>query len=311
MFSKSFSTIGNFEVLEINSQDNNHKLSLIPERGLLVSDLKLNNIHVIDGVETEKDIVDNPFYQSSLLAPFPNRIKDGTYKYKDHTYQLAINEEPRKNALHGFIYKRPFELKDEHYDDDAATLTFSHNYNGEIDGYPFPFYTEIVMKLSASAGLEVTMNFKNTSEHTIPFGFGWHPYFKLKGNVDELSIQFPPVKYFEVDERMIPTGKIKDFNTFNELQKIGEADLDNCFKLDTDAEIVKTIIKDPEGNTLQLWQETGENKFNFLQCFIPPHRKSIAVEPVTSCINAFNNGIGLLELEKGKNASARVGISVN
>lgn len=48
---------------------------------------------------------------------------------------------------------------------------------------------------------------------------------------------------------------------------------------------------------LEFWMKGGKNKFNYLQLFTPAHRKSIAIEPMTCNINAFNNKEGLIILE--------------
>ena len=45
-----------------------------------------------------------------------------------------------------------------------------------------------------------------------------------------------------------------------------------------------------------IWQETGKYKYNFLQVYTPPHRKSIAIEPMTCAPDAFNNKDGLIVL---------------
>ena len=56
-----------------------------------------------------------------------------------------------------------------------------------------------------------------------------------------------------------------------------------------------------------MWQETGTNKYNFLQVYIPPSREMIALEPMTSNIDAFNNKDHLIILEPGKKWSASFG----
>ncbi|MCJ7554163.1 MAG: hypothetical protein MUO34_09805, partial [Ignavibacteriaceae bacterium] len=61
---------------------------------------------------------------------------------------------------------------------------------------------------------------------------------------------------------------------------------------------------------LVTWQDAGEQKYNYLQIYIPPERKSISIEPMTSNVNSFNNGEGLLILEPGKIFTANYGLNI-
>ena len=40
-----------------------------------------------------------------------------------------------------------------------------------------------------------------------------------------------------------------------------------------------------------------DKHYPYLQIYTPPHRKSIAIENLTSAPDSFNNGIGLLVIE--------------
>ena len=59
----------------------------------------------------------------------------------------------------------------------------------------------------------------------MPFGDGWHPYFKTGTLVDRLQLILPECEEMEVDENLIPTGKTKPYKRFNELETIGKTDL--------------------------------------------------------------------------------------
>jgi len=310
MFTKSIRSFGNLEMIEVATPDSLYKLSILPAKGLLIHDLTIKNTHLIQGVEDENEVLHNKWYKSAWLAPFPNRIKDGMYNFEGRQYQLDINEPDRNNALHGFIDDKPFTLVDEAYGEESATLTFRYQYDGTLEGYPFPFDTEITLKIDMYTGFECTMRFENKSGSAIPFGFGWHPYLQLVGAPNEYSLQLPRVKKFEVDDRLIPTGNEVDFKQFDTMSQIGSTQLDTCFSIQEPTNRIETKIQDAKGNLLTLWQEGGPKKLNYLQCFIPPHRNSIAIEPQTCCINAFNNEKGLFMLEPGETTSARLGLEL-
>ena len=60
--------------------------------------------------------------------------------------------------------------------------------------------------------------------------------------------------------------------------------------------------------SIRYWQETGPQKFNYMQVFMPPYGTSIALEPMTCNIDAFNNGDGLTNLAPGETLRAKAGV---
>jgi aldose 1-epimerase len=45
-----------------------------------------------------------------------------------------------------------------------------------------------------------------------------------------------------------------------------------------------------------------EKSYPYLQIYIPPHRKNIAIENLSGAPDAFNNGMGVITLEPGESA---------
>ena len=83
--------------------------------------------------------------------------------------------------------------------------------------------------------------------------------------------------------------------------------LDNCFAVPTTSLEVSAHLSGPRG-TIRYWQETGKDKFNFLQVFTPPYGTSVALEPMTCNVDAFNNGEGLVTLAPGATLEAKAGV---
>ena len=151
------------------------------------------------------------------------------------------------------------------------------------------------------------MRLTNNDAVPMPAGLGWHPYFILSDRVDDTSLQMPDCQLIEIDERMLPTGKKAVYNDFKTLKSIGEIVLDNGFFLmETDGEA--TVILKSEIGQLDYWQELGATKWQFLQVFTPPHRQSIALEPMTCNIDAFNNRDGLVLLTPQSTLEGRFGV---
>lgn len=140
---------------------------------------------------------------------------------------------------------------------------------------------------------------------------GWHPYFKTNSKVDNLMLKIPAKYQIEVDPRMIPTGVKLPADSFTQLKKIGDAELDTGFIIEAQKGVATTEIYDPGYDLhVKVWQETGTWKYNYLQIYIPPSRESIAIEPMTCSIDAFNNKEGLIVLAPGQSVKASCGVKL-
>ena len=190
---------------------------------------------------------------------------------------------------------------------DHALVRMEGAYDGTLDYYPWPFTFGLNYQLFAPDQLWVEIWIENTSKETIPVGLGWHPYFQLGDTAAECELILPTVDMVGIDARMIPTGKRYAFDDFAQRRLIGSTVLDNCFALaDTHAEVC-AHLQGPRGG-LRYWQETGPQKFNFLQVFTPPYGTSVALEPMTCNVDAFNNGDGLCALAPGARLGAKAGV---
>jgi len=308
MFKRNTKNLGASDLIVFQNQDDSFRLEIIPSAGANVRSLKIKGVNIIDGVESDEELKNNVAYKSTILAPFPNRIKDGKYEFRGKTYQLNINETPRNNALHGLIYNAPFEVLEEVVNDKNVSITLKNEYTGGNPGYPFPFTTTTKIVLDVDKGFTCTLSFRNLSDTEIPFGYGWHPYFTLNGKVDSYKLKTPATKQFMVDKQMIPTGASTEFHSFDELNPLKDIQLDGCFEIVEKNQVAETILKNGDGVTLKLWQETGHKKLNYLQIYTPPHGNSIAIEPQTCCIDAFNNREGLFYLQENEMLESSFGI---
>jgi aldose 1-epimerase len=70
--------------------------------------------------------------------------------------------------------------------------------------------------------------------------------------------------------------------------------LDNCFELSFDEPLPHCTLSDTRlGLALYIYPERS---YPYLQVYTPEHRKSIAIENLSSAPDAFNNNMGLIEL---------------
>jgi aldose 1-epimerase len=269
---------------------------------------------LIDGSETYEQLLLEGLsaYKGSFLFPFPNRLKNGKYTFEDKVYEFEQNDsENRPNALHGSYHDQKFNLSRFQTFDDKAEIDFSYQAGGNDSSYPFAFKLCITYTLHYSEGLTINTKVTNVGNGNMPVGFGWHPYFKSVDKIDQMLLHFPDSESIEFDSNMIPTGKLIPNTLFKTNDSVGSTQLDNSFRLINPDKKTAVSLIDPEHNVrINVWQETGEDKFDFFQTYIPPHRKTIAIEPMTCAPDAFNNKMGLNILKPQQILEAKWGISL-
>ncbi|MDR3627474.1 MAG: hypothetical protein P4L45_11605, partial [Ignavibacteriaceae bacterium] len=92
---------------------------------------------------------------------------------------------------------------------------------------------------------------------------------------------------------------------------IGSTQLDSCFRVNSRERIVTQLISEKLNANLNVWQEAGINKYNYLVIYVPKYRKSLSIEPLTSNINSFNNGNGLIKLKPDEEIILNTGIKLS
>lgn len=309
MFGLKRSTFGRFEKYDLFNPSSNTGLSIVPSWGASLIDLSFNGVTVLDSCQTPEELHENIWAKNSFLFPFPNRLKDGAFQFEGHTYQFPINEASTNTALHGFGLKVKTAIEEVQLSAHTGLLRLFYAYPGHYPHFPFPFHLTITFLLTSSNSLTISYKVTNSGATTLPFGFGWHPYFELSESVGTIKMKLPECQKVEIDEALIPTGKRSPFPTFSELTTINDTVLDNCFELvQTQGTNKVEVIMEGDSGQLRYWQETGLGKFNFIQLFIPPAKKAVAVEPMTCNIDAFNNKEGLILLNPGESAKGSFGL---
>jgi aldose 1-epimerase len=286
-------------------------MKILPAFGANIRELFLLKnkmpFQILDGFRTPAQLMNNEKSRNILLIPFPNRICDGTYNFEGKTYKLPINKPKEQNAIHGFVWNKHFEITESLLLEHKAIITLQYQYPGDYEGFPFPFRTQLRYTLSENE-LIIAIHITNTGTSGMPLGIGWHPYYTLQKNINELYLQLPACDMLETDSRMIPTGRKIAFQKFDHLNQIQHMHFDHCLVFKNNAPVFETILRDPVLNhTLRIWQE---NVFGYMQIYIPPDRNCIALEPMTCAVNAFNNREGLIVLHAGQTTGGSLGVKL-
>jgi aldose 1-epimerase len=237
--------------------------------------------------------------RGQLLAPWPNRIRDGKYSFDGRDLQLPLSEPKLGNASHGLVRWASWTVE-EH---SGSTVSLACRLMSQ-PGYPWTVDLHAMYDLSAT-GLTVTVTATNLSGAPAPYALGAHPYLTAgPGPVDRWELTLPVHTRLDVDERLIPVGRAEIDGTeldFRTARPIGSTSLDTAFTdVDRDADGRATVsLRDPStGSGVALWMD---ERHRWLQVFtgdaLPVHaRESLAVEPMTAPPNAFGSGEDLVVL---------------
>jgi aldose 1-epimerase len=247
-----------------------------------------------------------------LLAPWPNRVDGGQYYFGGVSHQLDLSEPARGNAIHGLSRWASWRVAA--YEADAVELTL--DLLGHA-GYPYRLELRAGYRLTARAGLEVTISARNAGSRPAPFGTGSHPYLRAGlGDIDSWQLELPAARWQSADDRGIPTGPPQDVSgseyDFRTSRVIGSTMLDHAFTgLETGADgRARARLTGPDGE-VTLWAGQG---YGWLQVFtgdpLAPdmRRRAVAIEPMTCPPNAFVTGTDLLTIQPGDAAVHQWGI---
>jgi aldose 1-epimerase len=277
---------------------------LVVEVGGSLREYFIGDRPVLDGYGVEEMCSSG---RGQLLAPWPNRIEDGSYEFDGQTHQLPLDEPERRNAIHGLVRWSQWAVAER----EPHRAVLEHRLHPS-PGYPFTLDLRVEYSLTED-GLTVQATATNVGPEACPYGIGAHPYLPAGGGlVDDLELCVPAETALISDERSIPVGRKPVEGTeldFREPRPIGGVELDHCF---TD------LVRDDDGrarvrlgNVATLWVDQS---YPYLMLFtgdpLPDvARHSLAVEPMTSAPNAFRSGEGLIRLEPGRSHGGSWGIS--
>lgn len=295
-----------FEKFILKDNDSNTFAIILPACGAILHTFETTHngdtINVIESYASAdyfKKTVETKGFLGAKLSPFVCRLKNGTYQFEEKKYTVEKFYLGR-NALHGILYNKPFIVTGQTSNELNASLTMKYEYRAEEPGYPFNYDCIVTWQLEKDNKLSVTTECINKDKGLIPMQDGWHPYFNLGDSVDELQLEFQSKEMVEFNSELLPTQNLIPYTQFNSFKKIDNTPFDNCFTLNTDACQPMCVLRNPLKN-IQI-EIHPEKSYPYLQIYIPPHRKSIAIENLSGAPDAFNNGMGVITLEPGESA---------
>jgi len=282
--------------------------------GATLRELYLDGSEVLDGFAA--DVV-APGGAGQVLAPWPNRLEDGTYAFEGTNAVAALNEPERKNAIHGLV--RWSQWSPVAAQPDAVsleTVIVPH------PAYPWRLRLEITYRIGLRS-LEVSFAASNEDDRPVPFAIGFHPYFLAAGgDVDAASVSVRAAEHLVLDGRALPTGTepvaggpYAPLSEPGGLALAGRT-LDDCFTgLDRGADGTASAVYLPGAGSRAVNLILGP-AFTHLMCFTgdtlapPRRRRAMAFEPMTCAPNALHTGEGITSIPSGGSARGSFEISI-
>ena len=198
--------------------------------GAAVTDILFKGRHCALGVESPEAYENITGFAGLIVGRYANRIGDSRFKLDGKEYSLVPNE--GKNQLHGgpdSWAKQVWEA--ETVSDNAVRFSICAP-DGE-NGFPGNMNASVTYTVNGST---LRLDFEGTTDAPTVFAPTTHMYFNpAGGSVLESSIMIDASSWLQVDDELIPTGKLMpcegDFN-FSAVRKIGR-DYDHCFILNS------------------------------------------------------------------------------
>ena len=244
--------------------------------------------------------------KGQVLAPWPNRLEDGSYTFEGVAATAALDEPEHANAIHGLVRWSNWEVSQQAPDSANMGIELAPQ-----PGYPWRIRIEVSYQLATASELRVSVRATNLSATRAPFGVGFHPYVDAgPGGVDACSLRFAAAGRLVADERGLPGRSAETAGTEYEFERgraLGGRRLDDCFfGLGEEADWSATLQRG-DGREVTL---TAGPEFAYLMCYtadtLPPRdrRRGVALEPMTCPPNAFRSLDHVVALEPAGSAGA-------
>jgi aldose 1-epimerase len=283
--------------------------AVIVEVGGGLRTYRWGGVDIVDGYAADERC---PVFAGNVLAPWPNRIRDGCYMFAGEEHQLPLTEPSRHNAIHGLVNWARWRLVQSGVD----WVSVEYELPAQ-PGYGWPLLLRTTWHVGP-AGLSATHDATNTGRTPCPFGLSAHPYLRVGATrVDDLLLQIPARSRLLVDGRLLPIGMARVAGgelDFLLPRRLGALVLEAGF-----GEVVRdrdggsaVTLSTVEGASVQVWADAAFGWWQVSTADFAPkprRRRSVAVEPMTCPPDAFRSGRDVVVLAPGQTwrGSWRVG----
>ena len=247
--------------------------------------------------------------QGEVLMPFPSRIPHGQYTFQGQTHQLAVSDDFRPHAMHGFLRGVFWEMTHR----SPAEITFSVVVKeSDFPGYPFALRVSVTYRLN-ERGLVCDFQAENAGTTDAPFGAGFHPYFTVGSSLIDSDLLTVPFERQQIGgETTLVAGTKHDFLTTRAVGSLAANAVYTSPRRDSNGRARVRLNAPDQSRCVTVWMDetfdyvvlySGDTQPDSLR------RRALAIEPWTCAPNAFNYPErGLTVLKPGQTLSGSWGV---
>jgi len=276
--------------------------AVVTEIGAGLRAYSVADVDLVDGfAEDERSSAG----RGQVLAPWPNRLEDGRYRFGGREGRAEINEPDRNNAIHGLVRWATWSVEKR----EATGVRLSTTLEAQ-GAYPWTIQLSLTYRLDPD-GLAVACSVRNVDDAAAPFGVGFHPYLTVGTEVvDEALLTLPADRWIATDDRCLPIGErlvAESGLDFRAERPIDARRLDTAFtglRQGDDGRTVVTLRRTDAARQVAVWMDEG---FRYVQVYtgdtlepVERRRRGVAIEPMTCPANALRTGTDLIRLEPGE-----------
>lgn len=265
---------------------------------------------VLDGY-AEDEVCDGARCQT--LIPWPNRVKDGKWRWEGSDQQLPLTEPEQHNSIHGLVRWLAWDAVE--HSNTAVELACTC---APQSGYPWRLRVTNRWSLD-DGGLTAVTTIRNDSDRVAPVAAGFHPYITVgTPKIDDAVLAIPAATRILTGDQQIPVGHEDVAGTaydFREPRCLGGLEIDHTYTAlarDTDG-LARLRLTTPDGErSVTVWVDEA---YPYLELFtgdaLPDRgrrRRGLGVEPMSAPPNALASGESVVRLEPAATWVGRWGI---
>jgi aldose 1-epimerase len=190
----------------IHVRRNNLQLMIVPAAGANVCSLSYAGQQLLHQAPSLPKLL-GFHYGIPLLYPTPGRVPGGLVQWEGTRCQFR--DRAGLGAIHGVACQVPWDLVGFHESSAAATILCEHRFDEDSAAFaefPFPHQLQLTLQVTdQSVRWELAVD-NRYGDHSIPFGWGLHPWFRREREADPVRITVPVAHHCELHEG-IATGK--------------------------------------------------------------------------------------------------------
>ncbi|MFZ9861514.1 MAG: aldose 1-epimerase [Gemmataceae bacterium] len=235
-----------------------------------------------------------------ILFPIPNRVRAGKFHWNGKDYQLPLNDHIQQNHIHGFAVRSAFRVVNQGFDANSAFVTgefqLSKDATNLLPCWPADCILRLTYRLRNRA-LALEAEVTNPDSKPLPFGLGYHPYFKLpfiKGlDAEDCALSCAANSFWHLDEclpdgRKHPMDAQRNLNTLRKLRGFSVDDVLTdlpAFHADASGLMERGRVQGSTGHAMTL---NADGCWREMVVFTPGSRNTVCIEPYTCMTDAIN-----------------------